>query len=901
MKRPLQLSLAITLALCGTNALALGLGPARVYSKLNQPLNAEIPVIQGSAGEAEGLLVTLANAEDFERIGLSRSRLRVPLEFAIGKDAQGGTVIKVTSKDPVRESYLDFLVEANWPKGRLLREYTMLLDPPLTAPTRSVAASTAPAAAPARSATSLPLRETAAAPASAPSPVVRSAPKPAPAAAAKASDGDYGPIAAGDTLFEIARANAPGSNVNQMMLALLKNNPQAFYKSNINALKRGAILRIPSADELAAVGSAHAAAAAVQAQIEDWRGGRASPALVADAASGTPAATPAATSKPAKAAKASTASARVDDERLQLVPPKAGKDSLAMADRAGSGAKSAAPSTELKSELARTRESLAATEQESSELKSRVKALEDIKNKNDRLLSLKDSEIAELQQKLKQMQSTPASAPAAVASSKAVPETAPPAAAAAPAATTEEPIDKNDIWGQGEKPGTDAQAPNGKADPAPSSSTDAVPPSGTDAAPAQAGDSGSSSKPVTPPTSEPAIAETAVAGSAAAPSNGAAPVLATSATPTAETVPLAEAPKAAPPPPAVAKPAPAVAPKPAASTPVVAEPWYEASWVKPAALGGGALLLLLGLLGLRKRKTPVVARESIADSFGDSPLGAAAAPGSLDVEERELLAQLSDDPDNAGLHLELLSVYFAQRDIAKFEDAAALMHARIHDPHQAEWVEAQAMGRELAPENPLFTSTAHYYDADVDAAVARVDDDLRDELESARLNEDSGYTSYDETVGREIPAVMHDDPVSYDALHEAPVGEPARDSHFAESSLGFGIEPADIGDFMHTPSPPPVPSTLAADDLGFELPPLDFDKDSEAEVVLDADTTQAPALDLDEDYFAGGDAIGTKLDLAKAYMDMGDPEGARSMLEEVLAEGNDEQRTEAHRLITELG
>jgi pilus assembly protein FimV len=134
MKRPLQLPLAIALALGGTNAFALGLGTIHVNSKLNQTLDADIPVIQGTQGEAEGLVVQLAAAEDFDRVGLSRSRLSVPLEFSVVKGSRGDLVIKVTSKDIVREPFLDFLIEANWPKGRLLREYTVLLDPPIMAP-----------------------------------------------------------------------------------------------------------------------------------------------------------------------------------------------------------------------------------------------------------------------------------------------------------------------------------------------------------------------------------------------------------------------------------------------------------------------------------------------------------------------------------------------------------------------------------------------------------------------------------------------------------------------------------------------------------------------------------------------------------------------------------------------
>jgi pilus assembly protein FimV len=155
MKRPLQLSLAIALALAGTNASALG--PARACHVQAQPAaasgNSGHP---GGAGE-EGLLVSLADQEDFEKLGISRSNLGVPLEFSVAKDAHGQTVIRVTSKEPVRSTYLDFLVEANWPKGRMLREYTVLLDPPVTAPA-ATAHLAAVAAAPAASAPAKPRR-----------------------------------------------------------------------------------------------------------------------------------------------------------------------------------------------------------------------------------------------------------------------------------------------------------------------------------------------------------------------------------------------------------------------------------------------------------------------------------------------------------------------------------------------------------------------------------------------------------------------------------------------------------------------------------------------------------------------------------------------------------------------
>ncbi|HEV7491298.1 MAG TPA: FimV/HubP family polar landmark protein, partial [Rhodanobacteraceae bacterium] len=270
MKRPLQLSLAIALALSGTDALALGLGTIHVNSKLNQPLDAEIPVLQGSAGEAEGLLVQLAAAEDFDRVGLNRSRLAVPLEFSLVKGSHGDVVIKVTSKDVIKEPFLDFLVEANWPKGRLLREYTVLLDPPVMAPASGTSAVTAAAKAPERAPTqTLPEPKPKPAPKAKAPPVVAAAPRaeapskpaPAPAPAAsppkRAAAGNEYTVDAGDTLSGIARDVRPdeSTNINQLMLAMLKQNPNAFYKDNINALKRGAILRIPSADQIKAVGS----------------------------------------------------------------------------------------------------------------------------------------------------------------------------------------------------------------------------------------------------------------------------------------------------------------------------------------------------------------------------------------------------------------------------------------------------------------------------------------------------------------------------------------------------------------------------------------------------------------------------------------------------------------------
>ena len=865
MKRPLKLSLAIALALGATDAFALGLGPIQVRSGLNQPLIAEIPVIQGTPGEAEGLIVQLASADDFDRVGLNRASIGVPIEFSLAKNARGEPVIRITSTDIVREPFLGFLVEANWPKGRLLREYTVLLDPPVMAPAVKGSSAVAVAAAEPQRATAQPMPESkpakpapAAKPA-APAKPVAATEAPAPAAPRAAASGEYGPVAAGETLGEVARATRPNESVsvNQMMLALLKSNPNAFYRDNINALKRGAVLRIPSAEEISASGSARDAAAAVRSQIDEWRGGAASaPTLVADTA-------PAATASP-KPAAASTPAAAPKGERLALVPPREGKAGEQAADRPGSG-NSGSGDGPARAELARVKEALTSREQESSELKSRVKDLEDIKGKNDKLIALQNSELAELRDKLKAMQdapktsaaSTPTAAstpPATVAPVAATPAAVPPATASTPASTpaaTTPPVTKDDIWGDGDKA---AAKP-----PVASATTTAPPPVAADAATGNA------------PPADPSQSVAAPSTPASLDATNPAPASDGSVTATPPATAVVE--PTTKPEPATTKPAtPAAKPptKPATPRPVVAEtPWYLEPWALGAAGVAGLLLVLLGVSGMRKRKVADASpRTSIANSFGDAPLGDAFSPSPLvDAEEEQLIDQVRRDPGNAGAHLELLSLYYAKRDASKFEVAAEEMYAYIADPNQAEWREARAMGEELVPSNPLFGGVlADFTDAglDRDASAFRFD-------EPAPVAPETDYASY-------------------------PFDEPEQPAA-TDPSLATTTMPA--FDF----NAPPARADADDNSFSFDLPPIE--PAATAPVVTEHDLeiddgSDAGGTVSDDEFFAGEDAIGTKLDLAKAYLDMGDPDGARAMLEEVLAEGSPLQQAEARKLIGEI-
>uniref|UniRef100_A0A0S6YWM1 Fimbrial protein FimV n=1 Tax=Mizugakiibacter sediminis TaxID=1475481 RepID=A0A0S6YWM1_9GAMM len=318
-------------------------------------------------------------------------------------------------------------------------------------------------------------------------------------------------------------------------------------------------------------------------------------------------------------------------------------------------------------------------------------------------------------------------------------------------------------------------------------------------------------------------------------------------------------------------------------------PWYRQDWVLPA---GGAVavgLILLGLLRLARRpkRAPEAAAAGISSQFGDSPLADAhGGDTAYGEEEGTLIAQLAEHPDDIGLHLELASLYYAHRDAERFEAAAEAMHAHVSDPEQPEWQEVRAMGEELAPQHPLFAPAAG---AAPSAPQAVAPEDESGALESFDLGQ---YA---------------------DAEAETP--PPAAAAARSEFSFDFDLTP---------PSPPAVPGEpavqppVAGRSQGFDLPPLDFEEPSApAEPATPGEMEAMPSFDLGDlgqtpapaaaaaatpaEAGYGDDPVDTKLDLARAYLDMGDPDGARAMLEEVMAEGSARQKSEAQKLLGEIG
>lgn len=310
---------AALILLAPTLAHALSTGAIEGRSYLNQPLEARIPLTSATADELRSLRVNLAPSEVYQRAGIDLGSELAGLQFRIVTDAARPYIL-VTSRDSIRDPFLTFLVELSWGEGRLVREFTLLLDPPtLMAPAappetrQAVVEPPAPSEEPTR-ATPLP------AAVAAPEPPARRVKTSAvPAAEPKAAvDGDRR-VRRGDTLWAIARdqSRVEAINLNQMMLAIYRRNPGAF-DGNINRLKAGAILRMPSAEEMRAISRA-AALAEVRRQNEEWRAGRRTAVASAPAAP-VPAPGPS-TSSTTQAQDAPKTAAAPSRPRLELVAP----------------------------------------------------------------------------------------------------------------------------------------------------------------------------------------------------------------------------------------------------------------------------------------------------------------------------------------------------------------------------------------------------------------------------------------------------------------------------------------------------------------------------------------------------------------------------------------------------
>jgi len=717
---------ALILGLTVTGAHAAGLGRLNVQSALGQPLRADVEVPSVNADEAPTLQVRLAPQSAFRQANLEFNPALTQLRFDLEARGDGSYVVHVTSAQPVNEPFLDLLLELTWSTGRVLREYTVLLDPPAlkTAPeiVAPVAAQTqpvappaspgvaAPAPAPAESApmaaAPAPMAPAPMAPAPAPAapppvaaapaaaPPMQAAPKPAPAAARakpaptpapakEAASADY-KVKAGDTLGRIAmESKAASVSLDQMLVALLKANPNAFINNNMNLLLAGRTLSMPSDSDVRAVDPADAHREVV-AQSADFNAYRS---RIAQAVATAPAPAPAVP----KAAAQGKVIAKVEDKSA---PAKAGDQlKIAKADTAAAAATAAKSADE-----AQVRQRMLKEEQ------ARAEAL---KKTNEKLA--KELELASKAAALAQQQ---AKAKADAEQLKAE-QVASKARAEADAAKA-----KADAIAAKAKLEADAAAAKAKAQ------ADAIKAKADAAAAAKA-----------------KLDAEAAARAQAEADKLAAATKKTTEKPAAEAVPVAPTP-----PPTVAK---AETPKPAApAAPAASSEGLTDQLSSPMVLGGLGVVLVAGLLGInfyRKKKvegsdqfkatTDGMRANSLFGATGGQSVDTSAtstfnssfipAASQLDSNEagpvaeadvyiaygreeqaEEILKEaLRLQPERVGVRVKLLEIYSRRGDKAAFITLAQDLHDRSGGAGE-EWDRAAKLGRSLDPTNPLFSGGA---------------------------------------------------------------------------------------------------------------------------------------------------------------------------------------------------
>jgi pilus assembly protein FimV len=393
--------------LLSSAAMAAGLGKLTVLSALGQPLRAEIELTAVSAEEAPGLVAKLASPEAYRSANIEFNPALLSLRFAV-EQRGGRQFVRITSPQPMNEPFVDLLLELSWNNGRLVREYTFLLDPAELRATQSAqVAPAAPRPGAARSATPAP----AASPATAPDTGRPQRAARAEQTAGEATSGARAPAAAtasryrvksGDTLSRIAgRLKPVDVSLDMMLVALYRANPDAFMGNNMNRLKSGQILSVPSADTLRGLdaGEAHGTVVAHAADFNAYRAK-----LAGQVATSTPAREPQAgqsatgriTAKVEERPTAANESA--DQLRLSKALP-----AQAAGGAAATGAAAAAAA-----------EDAVAREKELAEAQQRVKELEKNVNDLEKLITVKSQAGAAAAQRA-------AEAPAVVADAQPAP------------------------------------------------------------------------------------------------------------------------------------------------------------------------------------------------------------------------------------------------------------------------------------------------------------------------------------------------------------------------------------------------------------------------------------------------------------------------------------------------
>ena len=867
-----------------TLATAAGLGKINVMSALGQPLLAEIDLVSVSADEFPSLAARLATQDAYREANVEYPNGLGGFRFAIEKRPNGQPYLKVVTNQPVNEPFLDLLIELNWASGRLLREYPVLLDPlgynvaksPEAAVTAPQVAQT-PAPRTKRAPTGAVERQPQVAKATEAAPAAESAGAAPQASGAKDSADTYGPVKSGETLRGIAESVRPAEvTLDQMLVALYRENKGAFNCRNMNRMKTGMILKVPDGGAAADVAPA-AAKREVVVQTADWNAYRKRLANVA-ARGATPG------GKSGQSAQGAIDTKVTDDK----APPETGKDVLKLSKGQADASKPGAAGKGVE-KLYAVQEELAARDRALQDANTRITELEKQINEMRRLLELKGGPI---------------------------PTEKPPMTAKAPEATIPD------------KPTAIVTPPVSKTEPAPTPEVKSEPtPKEMESKPPV------DSTPVTPkkprrvmpppqPTEETGLLD-GLMDNPLIPLVGAGLLgllgffgyrqfrkrkdaqlgafTATGAIPGGFKV--GQAPAAA---------------GPATLTPEGGNSSFLSDFDK---VGAG---------NIDTDEVDPVAEADVYIAYG------------RDAQAEEILKEaMVKDSSRYEIPLKLLEIYSNRKSAQSFETVAKQLHGSIGAQHPL-WAKVAEMGRKLDATNGLYAavSAASSASRGTESTVIRA------------VNRDSPPPPPMD----EVPAAMRDTltvkepvfanaPLDLDLDFDATASEPksagaenlspnigtldldlgAADEHavgdmdLGSAKTASGADPFVLDFDLDTPKPAApademaeAASVLGEGGLDFDLGPADEPANPAPVKSIASSSVDLPPLDLSDidlslgssnDHAAPSNGSGggwqsaeTKLDLARAYLEIGDKVGAIEILQEVIKDGSPEQQDEAKKL-----
>ncbi len=843
--RLLTKTIAVVSILAPASAYSLGIGEIKLHSALNQNLNAEI-ALQLSGENISDIKVSLAPPQKFDEAGVAWNYFLSKIKFQTVAQPNGSVVIRLTSSEVLKEPFLDLLLEVTWPKGNLYREFTVLVDPPAV-----YNQATVPVATPrAQNTTTGPQGQ-----------VFRSAQQSDGYSSSDGqSDDEYGPTRKNDTLWRVAEglSRQQGVSVEQMMLALYQANPNAFYKNNVNALMAGKTLKVPEKEVILKL-SRSQALSEFNKQNTAWRNNNVS-----------------------APEKQKVEKELVADNQLKLIAPTeddVSEDALvAPGDQAGAGKKPGSAGKNVNAQVTNTATAEASARDEA--VQTKIAALEKQLAVMQQIIALKDQQLAAVQSNAQQPQSKP------VAQEPVV---------------TLAPVPTKEVSKPVETIPTQAGSVTESEGSLPQATQAPVVPT----------------KPAVVPTAKPAIAQPVVPTEDSSDwyywtvggvGSGIFGVLGwlwwrkrkVEEETSAESM--------------------------FASSSLIAVTADEDVFSAPSAPDTQAYTV--GESSFLSEFTPSDFNSFDTDHGEIDPISEAdvyLAYGRYQQAEELIQHAIKDHPDRDECKLKLLEIYYASENKDAFlAYANDLVH--LGKNKQADfWAKVSEMGGEICADAPLFSKEEAHFAVDNDIAKDSREEDA-DDLDFGLVSEeDLTLNAKVKSPQKPKDAELDYDLASFDIEGDA-FGDDSNnaDIDFDLDSLNDKVVPGLDPESIESDN---APQDFEAYEFNFDSIDLDSKPTTEkTPVVSSSKEKETPVSDLkldnsisfdneefdinfnlegDDDKFAVSDLtdmdeLETKLDLAKAYIDMGDIGAARDIASEVLSKGTDAQKAAAKELLEDL-